>query len=988
MSVSLAQRHADCWQAFTDSCDSASESTAHHENLQEEFDKYRLWAGNVGATHSGKTYQLSLDYRLREAPFYREQVSKLLEILTRQVGKTAEILRGARVPFEEASSDSESGDDSRTSDMEEDSPWEISSDSEAETSEKPTQQKSTMAPMPRDSSSKDPLEEIPPGQTGTAKSPPITELGQLLESIRVTVTCLYKLPLRKPASIDRLGDETTEDVICFQPFDLLYIQDKFPRLDPEVAARFAKTITRRRQLLLYRKRHRDKLRTEATAPAARATDPEKHSNDPALQNKLHAHIFREQENRPAVNAPSLRESNPNTVKTKASTFKMDGIPQIGADELLAPSIAQSDSKTSIVASEATRDIHVEVPPRPKTREGFNMARFECKYCCLTAHVRSDKSWKYECFCNTAGHASHSSASDFERHMKEMHQKEFDATMPLDMFRQPQPQSGICNLCSGQTDNLKRHVSRHLQQVALFALPRADYAADDEDLQEGDSDAAQYRAKSSQLLDVKETSSQSSEESSSSSQSRHDADHNDAEDVNAPSSLGEGQQQVTIPDADEPNWDLLINKFSMAREGNAEIAPFLPQRNKLTLRSLPLRLMVFDIQTEQDDVLRELTTQELFSRHHQDLTYPVLCGLGDSKVSEYVGESATFHRAFISTLETYFLQSSKPWSLLELRDALNQRREDMGAYGYVAELVYPKGIVDPSKMVFLYPVAKKRFSFRGVCLAVWAAVALRRDAAKTREKSVSPYRRVGVMLFLVEREEDEDDRAFEVAMLKHIIQRKHHYEIHEPKLRTWLPLFPQLVKFLDNFFKRFDDPGDLIIICFEGLLGTNLSTNTALYKSFLNVVQDYLQEPKSDSFILMHASEHCKRELELQIRSQSPHKRLLPNSEILICTYPQHSVANMIRRCLEQARIKTAQEFRCELQKGLGGVDGLYLSRFPSVGKLSSNIPLLPLPSERRKTLYQMPSVEDDADDDRSEDERLRIDMQPIIQSDSEYENSE
>ncbi|KAF2197186.1 hypothetical protein GQ43DRAFT_219391 [Delitschia confertaspora ATCC 74209] len=41
------------------------------ENVQEQFDKYKLWTGNIGATHSGNLYQISLDYRLREAAFFK-----------------------------------------------------------------------------------------------------------------------------------------------------------------------------------------------------------------------------------------------------------------------------------------------------------------------------------------------------------------------------------------------------------------------------------------------------------------------------------------------------------------------------------------------------------------------------------------------------------------------------------------------------------------------------------------------------------------------------------------------------------------------------------------------------------------------------------------------------------------------------------------------------------------------------------------------------
>ena len=43
-------------------------------DLLNEFDRYRLWADNVGAGQ--KKYKLSLDYRLEDASVYRDLVSR------------------------------------------------------------------------------------------------------------------------------------------------------------------------------------------------------------------------------------------------------------------------------------------------------------------------------------------------------------------------------------------------------------------------------------------------------------------------------------------------------------------------------------------------------------------------------------------------------------------------------------------------------------------------------------------------------------------------------------------------------------------------------------------------------------------------------------------------------------------------------------------------------------------------------------------------
>ena len=82
--MSIAQRHAECYLAFQELCEATQGSEQYHD-LPDEFDKYCLWAGNVGAPHSRETYKLSLDYRLREASFYKDQVCHTFLILNVEI---------------------------------------------------------------------------------------------------------------------------------------------------------------------------------------------------------------------------------------------------------------------------------------------------------------------------------------------------------------------------------------------------------------------------------------------------------------------------------------------------------------------------------------------------------------------------------------------------------------------------------------------------------------------------------------------------------------------------------------------------------------------------------------------------------------------------------------------------------------------------------------------------------------------------------------
>lgn len=74
----IVSAHLGCLQSFNrllqliPNSDLISPDTQLVKRVRDEFERYQLWAGNVGAGHS--KYKLSLDYRLEDASFYSEQV--------------------------------------------------------------------------------------------------------------------------------------------------------------------------------------------------------------------------------------------------------------------------------------------------------------------------------------------------------------------------------------------------------------------------------------------------------------------------------------------------------------------------------------------------------------------------------------------------------------------------------------------------------------------------------------------------------------------------------------------------------------------------------------------------------------------------------------------------------------------------------------------------------------------------------------------------
>lgn len=80
----ISTQHNNCYSSFQNLVDSLQHPPRDFGDqlppvlyeVQEQLVRYRAWAGNVGATHSGSRWRISLDYRLREAPFYKEQASR------------------------------------------------------------------------------------------------------------------------------------------------------------------------------------------------------------------------------------------------------------------------------------------------------------------------------------------------------------------------------------------------------------------------------------------------------------------------------------------------------------------------------------------------------------------------------------------------------------------------------------------------------------------------------------------------------------------------------------------------------------------------------------------------------------------------------------------------------------------------------------------------------------------------------------------------
>ncbi|KAM5370064.1 hypothetical protein ACJA88_010134 [Fusarium oxysporum] len=88
-----------------------------------------------------------------------------------------------------------------------------------------------------------------------------TEFNQISVDIAGVVNCLLRLSvaIRNPAPHDRFIKSHSIDTSHYETFDIQHVSSKFRTIEPLLAERLGKAISRRRQFFNYRLAHRTKL---------------------------------------------------------------------------------------------------------------------------------------------------------------------------------------------------------------------------------------------------------------------------------------------------------------------------------------------------------------------------------------------------------------------------------------------------------------------------------------------------------------------------------------------------------------------------------------------------------------------------------------------------------------------------------------------------------------------------------------------------------
>ena len=271
-----------------------------------------------------------------------------------------------------------------------------------------------------------------------------TEFQQLHEEVVNIIDCLYQLSMliRKPAQHDLLVGSRMGDKVEFEFYDNEHVRNLHPRTEEQISQRLGRAITRRRKYLGYRERHHRKLEKGIEQTTSGSTVSETIATDFKTQNI------------------DFEDTSSNSGMSQTS---------------YAPSLIDGGRVT------------IPAPPK-QSAEG---KPFECPYCYFVIDIKSERSWIRHIFkdikpyvCTFADCSMPDRVYDSRRewyfHETTEHHRE-------DL---------VCALCKDTLKSSKqyeRHVARHLEELALFALPRTEL----DDPEDDDDDVVDARASTSE-----------------------------------------------------------------------------------------------------------------------------------------------------------------------------------------------------------------------------------------------------------------------------------------------------------------------------------------------------------------------------------------------------------------------------------------------------------------------------------------------------------
>ncbi|KAI0968124.1 hypothetical protein F4678DRAFT_203264 [Xylaria arbuscula] len=430
MAVVISESVAGCLQEFqATSLKSYELNDAARQKLRDEFARFKLWAGNIGAHRKGRS---SLDWRLRDASHLRDLVVNLLTDLKNTLDDVSSIING--------SFDTHLG-----------SPDHASTDHTLNSGD---------------------FDEIDNE----------AEILETMADIADIIGCLMRLSvsIRNPAPHDHFMSSRFINMSHFEEYDMEHVKAKLPLAQPALARRLGKAISQRRQYFKYREAHHQKLNAgldlDPTKSEAGAQSTIASSVPNALKNGDKSH--------PAFGELEEEASNSGASQTSYATsgpesgrLKMPSLPKEASDgPFECPFCYMMISASTTIQWKK----HVNADLRPYICLELDCLTSEQQYARRHEWLNhlSQKHWRiFECPYSCQG-ADFDSRGRLERHLRHSHSglsAQGDLGMIFHLCERPKPwpEEVECPLCKQALYSRReyaRHVGRHQTELALFALP--------------------------------------------------------------------------------------------------------------------------------------------------------------------------------------------------------------------------------------------------------------------------------------------------------------------------------------------------------------------------------------------------------------------------------------------------------------------------------------------------------------------------------------
>jgi hypothetical protein len=219
------------------------------------------------------------------------------------------------------------------------------------------------------------------------------EVVQLRSAVKDILDHLFKLAIfiRRPVPQDRLIRSAKIDVRHFEQFDFGFVKDCFPNARSWLQERLAKAITRRRQHLVYNRKHREKLLRPRPLPRTDSAGSQAHEYNDSGSLKAPDTIVPRGDGYFDVAKTPMKHTVVASTRF-ASTIATEFRAPEGRDANRENFDWEAGTQSSYASTLGGKDV-ICIPPRPKDADGIEMRQFECRYCFHIQDIISGRAWR-------------------------------------------------------------------------------------------------------------------------------------------------------------------------------------------------------------------------------------------------------------------------------------------------------------------------------------------------------------------------------------------------------------------------------------------------------------------------------------------------------------------------------------------------------------------------------------------------------------------